>query len=218
MFSQNLKRLAGSALAFGGLLWIVLYAVVIIIGLQTGKLVSNLDPAHTPMLAHIGIWILPVSVLMLGIGQTGVFARLKRRGRGLGITSVVFTLLGMILAFVDLIALSGISSNLANLSSTMGGLGAMSTTVGAAFLGGAVLCARILPRWMAWIFLLIGIITIPVLFTTPLPFGPDWASDFLAFLLSGIAYTILGFKLLTMHITEAKPTINTPTHVAAQVK
>jgi hypothetical protein len=32
---------------------------------------------------------------------------------------------------------------------------------------------------------------------TPLPIGPDWATDHLAFLTSGIAYTIAGARLWT---------------------
>jgi hypothetical protein len=218
MFSRSLRQLVGPAFAIGGFLWVVLYGVVIIIGLQTGKLVSALDPAHTPILAHIGIWILPVSILVLGVGQVGVFARLQRRGRGLGITSVVFTALGMLMAFIGAIALSGISSSLANLSATMAGLGAMSTTVGAAFLGGAVWRARILSHWMVWTFMLIGIVTIPVLFATPLPFGPDWASDFLAFLLSGIAYALLGFRLMTTHTAEAEQAMSPSAHAATLAK
>lgn len=60
MFSQQLKRLAGPALAVGGLLWIIVYIVIVIIGLETGKLAPPLD-VHSPALVLIGIFLLPLT-------------------------------------------------------------------------------------------------------------------------------------------------------------
>ena len=138
MFSRYLRESAGSALALGGLLWIVLYGVVIVIGPGNRQLVSSLDPAHTPALRRIAI----------------------------------------------------------------------STTVGAGFLGGAVWRAHISPLWMAWIFILVCLMTAPLLFATPLPFGPDWASDFLAFLLSGIAYGFVGLRLTATNGSRAESAVS----------
>lgn len=42
MSSQLLKRLAGPALTLGGLLWITVYIVIVILGLETGKLAVSL--------------------------------------------------------------------------------------------------------------------------------------------------------------------------------
>jgi hypothetical protein len=186
MFSLQLKRLVGPALTVGGLLWIIVYIVIVIIGLETGKLAPPLD-AHSPALVRIGIWLLPLSLLPLSVGLLGVFARLEGRARGSGITGVVFTFIGIVLVVIDLIVLSGIFGFSDSLNSTLGGLGAFSTIIGTGFLGFATLRARVLPRWMAWTLLIIGIVTIPILFATPLPIGPNWATDFVAFWLSGIA-------------------------------
>jgi hypothetical protein len=193
MFSQQLKRLAGPALALGGLLWIIIYVIIVIIGLKTGKLAPSPGP-NSPALVNSGIWFLPLSVLPLGLGLLGVFALLEGRARGLGITGVVFTSIAMIMAIIDLIVLSGFF--VAHLNNLLGGGAAFATTIGTGFLGWAALSAHVLPRWMAWTLLIIGLVTIPILFATPLPIGPDWATDFLAFLVSGIAYTVVGVTLL----------------------
>jgi hypothetical protein len=34
---------------------------------------------------------------------------------------------------------------------------------------------------IAWTLIAIGIVTGPILFATPLPIGPDWATDTIAF-------------------------------------
>lgn len=195
MFSQQLKRLAGPALTVGGLFWITIFMIIVIIGVQTGKLEATLD-ARTPALARIGIWFLPLSVLPLGVGLLGVFSRLEGHARGLGVTGVVFASLGMALGISDLVVLSDIFGSSVSLSSRLGGGAVFATAIGTGFLGWAALRACLLPRWMAWTLILIGIVTIPILFATPLPIGPNWATDFLAFLVSGIAYTVVGATLV----------------------
>jgi hypothetical protein len=59
-------------------------------------------------------------------------------------------------------------------------------------------------RSAALILLCTTILFIPLLFGTPLPFGPEWASDFLAFFVSGIGYTVMGAGLeRSPHVTYA---------------
>ena len=53
-----------------------------------------------------------------------------------------------------------------------------------------------LPRSYAWILIVIGIVTLPILLLTPLPIGPAWATDTVAFFLSGIGYTVVGLRML----------------------
>ena len=213
MFSQQLKRLAGPALTVGGLFWIATYIVIVIIGLQTGKLAPPLD-AHSPLLVRIGIYLLPLSLFPLYVGLLGVFTGLERRGRAFGITGVVFATLGIVLGAIDLVVLSGIFGSSQSLNANIGGIGAFSIILGTGFLGFAALHARVLPRWMAWTLLIIGIVTIPILFATPLPIGPDWATDFVAFLLSGIAYAVVGTSL----IAARKSTVEASVKVVAQAK
>ena len=217
MFSQQLKRLAGPALTLGGVLWIILYIVIVIIGLETGKLAPSLD-VHSSALVRIGIWLLPLSLLPLGVGLLGVFARLEGRSKGLGITGVVFTSIGIVLGLGALIVVSGIFGFNEFLNSKIGGFGAFATVIGTGFLGWATLRARVLPRCMAWTMLIIGIVTIPILFATPLPIGPDWATDFVAFLLSGIAYVVVGVFLIVTRKHVVESTLDTPVNGVAQAK
>ena len=125
MFSQQLKRLAGPALTVGGLFWIATYIVIVIIGLQTGKLAPPLD-AHSPLLVRIGIYLLPLSLFPLYVGLLGVFTGLERRGRAFGITGVVFATLGIVLGAIDLVVLSGIFGSSQSLNANIGGIGAFS--------------------------------------------------------------------------------------------
>ena len=217
MFSQQLKRLAGPALTVGGLFWIATYIVIVIIGLQTGKLAPPLD-AHSPLLVRIGIYLLPLSLFPLYVGLLGVFTGLERRGRAFGITGVVFATLGIVLGAIDLVVLSGIFGSSQSLNASIGGIGAFSIILGTGFLGFAALRARSLPRWMAWTLLIIGIITIPILFATPLPIGPNWATDFVAFLISGISYAVVGMSLIVARKQTGEATFDAPSNAVAPAK
>jgi hypothetical protein len=219
MFSQQLKRLVGPALLVGGLLWIAIYVVNVLIGVMTGKSATSLTPGgNMPVLANIGIWFLPFSVLPLGVGLLGVFARLEGRARGLGITGVVFTSIGMVLGSGAIIVLSSIFGTSGYLNGLFGGFGAFATIIGTGFLGWAALRARVLPRWVAWTFIIIGIVTIPILLGTPLSIAPDWATDTVAFLASGISYTVVGVTLVAVRTHADDHTRGVSVNTAAQVK
>ena len=141
MFSQQLKRLMGPALTLGGLLWIIVYIVIVIIGMETGKLAPPLD-AHSPLLVRIGIYLLPLSLFPLYVGLLGVFTGLEKRGRAFGITGVVFATLGIVLGAIDLVVLSGIFGSSQSINASIGGIGAFSIILGTGFLGLAALRAR----------------------------------------------------------------------------
>ena len=191
MFSQQFKRLAGPALIAGGLLWVAASVASMIVGMLTGK-VNPFPDAHSPALAYVGIWFLPLGTLLLGMGLLGMFARLGGHARGLGITSVVFAPIGMVLGIV---ALVGIIANSNSLNSLGGGFGSFAVIIGSGFMGWAALRARAMPRWAAVTLLITGFVTVPFIFVTPLPIGPGWATDMLGFLLSAIVYIVAGLTL-----------------------
>jgi hypothetical protein len=209
-------RLGGPALTSGGLLWITVFVIFVAVGATTGKFPQNPGP-HAPVLVFISNWLFALSILILDLGQVGVFARLEGRARGLGITGVVFTLVSMIMLIINMILFSGITGSI-TYSGNLTGFGAMATTIGAAFLGWAALRAQVLPRWVAWSLIAIGLTTIPILFATPLPIGPDWATDMLAFLTSGIMYAVVGTKLLAAHKHADVTIMDTSTNTMAQAK
>lgn len=214
MFSQQLKRLAGPGLIVGGLLWVATTIASIIVGMLTGK-VTPFPDAHSPALVYIGMWLFPFAILPLGIGLLGLFARLEGHARGLGITGVVLTGMGVILGIGALMVLSTIFGTSNLLDSLFGGFGSFATIIGSGFLGWAALRARTLPLWVALILLIMGFVTVPFIFVTPLPVGPPWATDFLGFLLIAIVYVVVGVTLVTAHeqADETSRGVSVPTAV-----
>jgi len=207
MSSQRFSRLAGPALTIGGLLWIVIYFATVIIGVSTGQFEPKSPDAHWPLIVNLlialgGNWFLPLSTLILGLGLMGVFARLGSRGKVLGITAVVFTSIALILSIGNLIVLSSIFGNTGRSlifpNNSLGGPAAFAVSIATGFIGGALLRAYMIHRWMALVLIAIGIVTIPILLATPLPssIAPDWATDTIAFLVSGICYTAVGVKMM----------------------
>jgi hypothetical protein len=191
MFSQQLKRLTGAALIAGGLFWIAAGTASIIIGMLTGKVTPGLD-ASSPLIARIGIWLLPLGILPLGVALLGIFSRLGGRSKGVSIPGIVLAAVGMILGIGALINLSGIFGTSDRLNALLGGFGSFAIIISSGFLGWAALRTHALPRWMAILLLIMGFVTVPFIFVTPLPFGPPWATDFLGFLLIAMVYIVEG--------------------------
>jgi hypothetical protein len=208
------RVLTGIAILIGGLIWIAIDVTVVTFGFQTGKLATNLGK-DAAGLAAFGIWLLPLSLYPLGLGLLGIFARLHGHARVLGITGIAFAVLGMVLGLGDLIDLASGFGTGAPHNSFFGGFGAFVVVIGTAFLGVAALCTRTLPRPLAWTLIVVGVVTIPILFATPLPLGPTWATDTVAFLLSAIAFDVVGVTLLEVRSGKRRP-VHSRTNVNAQ--
>ncbi|GEM_PF-2415181 len=222
MYSQRLSRLAGPALALGGLIWITIHVIVVIGGLMTGKLVPALPTTQQPLLAHIYYFLLPLSYLVISVGLLGGFAWLDGRARRLGIIGFVLASSATVTSIILLIflALSATSLNgspgvLVPLVNALNGLSTLSASV---VLGCALLRVHMLPRPYAWILIVIGIVTLPILLLTPLPIGPTWATDTIAFFLSGIGYTVVGLRILVERKRMDEHTKDVSFNVVAQAK
>jgi hypothetical protein len=200
MFSQRFSRLAGPVLMLGGLLWITIHVMVVIAGKMTGKLVIALAPAQQPLLAHIYYLVLPISYLILCVGLLGAFAQLEGRAGRLGTTGFVFASIATLASSINLIflpisttSLNGVFGVVAPVVNGLSGLSALAATL---LLGYAALRTHTLPAPFAWTLIVIGIVTLPILWLTPLPIGPDWATDTISFFLSGVGYTLVGLRML----------------------
>jgi hypothetical protein len=214
MSLQQFKRLAGPALIAGGLLWMAASVASIVLGMLTGQ-VDPTPGARSPALAYVGIWFLPFGTLFLGLGLLGMFARLGDHARVLGIISVVFASIGMALSIVALI---GIIASSSSLNSLGGGFGSFAVIIGSGFMGCAALRARALPRSKAVILLITGFVTVPIIFVTPLPIGPGWATDMLGFLLSAIVYGVMGATLAAKREHAQENVRGASVSAAAQAK
>jgi hypothetical protein len=218
MSLQGLKRMASAVLLTGGLLWIVLFTIFVSIGATTGKFPDSPGPHSSPAV-FIGGWIFLLSILILDLGQIGMLARMQGPARALRIISLVFTLLSVALIIVNVVLfIFGSITGSTDYSGTLAGLGAMTLSIGAAFLGWAGLRTKVIPRGAAWTLIGIGITTIPILFSTPLPIGPDWASDMLAFLTSGIAYVVVGAIMLKMRQKQGEMLDTSNSQTVVEVK
>ena len=199
MFSQRFSRLAGPALTLGGLLWITIHVMIVIAGAMTRKLVIALATAQQPLLAHIYSLVLPISYLILCVGLLGAFIQLEGRAGRLGITGYVLASIATITSIINLmfLAISALNGSLGVLAPLVNALNGLSALSGSLILGCAALRAHMLPRPVAWMLIVIGIVTLPILLLTPLPIGPAWATDTVAFFLSGLGYTVVGMSMLT---------------------
>jgi hypothetical protein len=201
MSSQRFSRLAGPALTLGGALWITIHLLVFIDGLLTGKLVWATN-AHQPLLMYIYYLLQPISSLFMGLGLLGGFGRREGRAKRLGMIGLVLASIGIITSIIYLIFLTisatPLSGALGVLKSSANALNGLSTLAATLILGCAALRTHMLPRPIAWTLIVIGIVTAPILLVTPLPIGPAWATDTIAFFLSGIGYTAVGVKMLSI--------------------
>jgi hypothetical protein len=220
MFSQRLSRLAGPALTLGGLLWIAIHVIIVIGGLMTGKLVQAIPAAHQPLLAHIYYFLLPLSYLLLCVGLLGGFAWLDGRARRLGIIGFVLASIATVTSIIIFLTMSAISLNgpLGVLVPLVNALNGLSTLSASLVLGCAALRVHMLPRPYAWTLIVIGIVTLPILLMTPLPIGPAWATDTMAFFLSGIGYAVVGLRILVERKRMDEHTKDVSISLAPQAK
>lgn len=222
MFSQQLKRVAGPALITGGLLWITIHIMMVIIIMMTGKLAGEVPASQQPFITPIYFLLLPLSSLFLGIGLLGLFFLLEGRSKKLGIAGIVLASIGMLMGIVDLLflilgptATNGFLEVIAPVANGLNGILMLGSTV---LMGWAALRARVLPRWAAWILIVVGIIIAPILLVTPLPISPIWATDTIAFFIGGLGYTVVGVTLIAIQKHTVESAVDTPMGVVTQVK
>jgi hypothetical protein len=182
-------------------MWIAVYALMVVVGIETGKMAWAIPVARQPLLAHLYYPLMYLFALPAGAGLLGLLARLDGRARILGSIGAVFAMVALLLGLINalLLPISAVSQQTGLLHVAMAVStafpGYIAALFGSGFMGWAALRARALPRSIAWTLIVVAIATVPVLFTTPLPVGPDWASDALAFLLSGFAFVTVGVRL-----------------------
>jgi hypothetical protein len=119
----------------------------------------------------------------------------RARSPKLTIAAALFMSIAGVLSTLNVVTISGLAGA-PYFNDTFLGLSVFATSIATGLLGAAALRTGALRRSEALALVGIGVTTIPILFGTPLPFGPDWATDFLAFLTSGVTFAIVGARSL----------------------
>jgi hypothetical protein len=187
-------RLLGPALLTGGLLWVGQFWAIIANGAQTGSLPTSAD-ADLPLYMRVALRLFILSVPLLLAGLAALAARVRARSPKLTIAAALFMSIAGVLSTLNVVTISGLAGA-PYFNDTFLGLSVFATSIATGLLGAAALRTGALRRSEALALVGIGVTTIPILFGTPLPFGPDWATDFLAFLTSGVAFAIVGARTL----------------------
>jgi hypothetical protein len=188
--APRLTCLMAAALFFGGLFWAIDFVLIILNGMVTGSLPAESD-AQLPLYLRVGLRLFIVSIPILTFGLAMLAIRLRAGSPKLTVASLLFMTIALVLSSVNLVTISGLAST-PMFNDTFMGLSIFATAIATGFLGAATLRTQTLSRVEGVLLLLVGVTTIPILFGTPLPFGPDWATDHLAFLTSGSVYAIVG--------------------------
>lgn len=182
------KSLMGLVFIVGGLLWIVGFVQIIVMGSLSGTFPAT--PAeHLPLYVVMGLYLFLCLIFALNIGLVTLLVQTYRKETKLGTATVVFTALAIVLAAVNTATLSGFTGMFSFSYSLMGG-SLLATVTAANLLGVALIRTQVLPRWVAETFLFIGVTTFLGLLGMLLPSGRLWTTTHLTFLLSGFIYTL----------------------------
>lgn len=187
-------RPLGPTLILGGLFWASDFALVIVNGALTGSLPSS-DDAALPLHMRVGLRLFILSIPLLLVGLAALAAQMRARSPKLTIAAALFMAIAAGLSASNVVTMSGLAGAPA-FNDTFMGLSIFATSIATGLLSAAALRTGSLRRADALLLLAVGVSTIPLLVGTPLPFGPDWATDHLAFLTSGLAYVIVGARAL----------------------
>lgn len=187
------SKLMGPLFTIGGLFWVADFVFIVVHGVLTNSLPTAPDP-ELPLYLRIVLRLLVLSVLLLVAGLSNLFARTRSKAKFLSYGAFLFMTIAAVLGTINTVTLSGLSGT-PSFNDTFMGLSVFATSIATALLSTAALRTGTLPRRTAFLLLFVGLTTIPVLLGTPLPIGPDWATDHLAFLTSGLAFCLAGLQL-----------------------
>ena len=186
-------RSAGPALVAGGCMWVVMYALELVIG-PPGP--GGMDPAASS-LEWLAAVLFDGAILSIGLGLIGLREGLAGRSRKLGIAACVPVVFAMCCAAVNLVLLAGVVGE-ARVIGALGGLGVVGALLGATMMAVATIRAGVLSAWARAMLLAAGVVTFPVILLT-IPLGavlPPHAIGDLPFPASGLAFAAVGLSVV----------------------
>lgn len=201
--NAKLIRRGAPSLILGGLLWVLTYAVEIMIGVTLGEETYQRADASGSFLE----WLWPASfmgaIFFLGVGLLGVAARVHHLSRIPGLLGTLLACVAIGAAAVNLVALAGVFGKPTAFDS-LGFLGVIGVLGGAVLLGIAALRAKVLPRWARLALALLPLFFVPaILATIPLEsVAPDYVVADLPFPVVGLVLAVVGYAMLTDRATS----------------
>lgn len=183
-------RSAGPALVAGGCMWVVMYALEIVIG------PGGMDPAASS-LEWLAAVVFSGAILSIGLGLIGLRESLAGRSRKLGIAACVPVVFAVCCTAVNLVLLAGVVGE-ARVIGVLGGLGVVGALLGATIMAAATIRAGVLSAWARAMLLAAGVVTLPViLLTIPLEAVlPPHAIGNLPFPAAGLAFAAVGLSVV----------------------
>lgn len=211
MGTSKLLFWGGPAMMLGGLLWILTYAVEIVIGVTLGGEAYRQADASASLL----VWLWPAlfmgAIFFLGVGLLGVWGRLEGRSRWLGVPGGLLASVAIFAASFNLALLTGIFGRATALDG-LGFLGVVGVMLGSVFLGVAALRAGVLPRWARVMLTLTPLAFAPaIIITIPLEsIAPEYVISDLPFPFVGAVLAAVGYAMLTERTAAATRTARIP--------
>lgn len=151
-------RWGGRALVLTGGLWIITYLA----GVLDRKLIDP-DFFDWSALMWIGMTASEIAQISLGVGLVMLGTRLWTRTKGLATAGLVLEMLALVTLFIAL-ALFPSLLNGALLPRELSAVTTVALFAGMALLGIATLRTRALPTFAALLLLLVGVLTVPLIF------------------------------------------------------
>jgi len=187
---------SGALLIAGGTLMVIMYALEIIYGMQSGAPFGPEDLGRSA-LALVGSMTFALGLLLIGAGLLGTSRALRARAPILATLSLALALVPIGAMAVNLTLISGVTGQ-PTLLGELGGLAVVTNLAAAVLLGIAVLRTRALPRAIGITFLTVGLITFPcILLTIPLEAVlPPYIVGDLPFPVWGVVFAALGSMIL----------------------
>jgi hypothetical protein len=196
MLTTRLRSWSGALLIAGGALMVIMYALEIVYGMQSGAPFGPEDLGRSA-LALVGSMTFALGLLLIGAGLLGTSWALRAYAPIVAALSLVLALVPIGAMAVNLTLISGVTGQ-PTLLGELGGLAVVTNLASATLLGIAVLRTRALPHAIGIMLLTVGLITFPcILLTIPLEAVlPPYIVGDLPFPVWGVVFAALGGLML----------------------
>lgn len=190
--SSNWTRWAGRALVLAGGLWIITYLA----GVLDKRLIDP-DFFDGSVVMWIGLIASEAAQLCLGVGLIVLGTRLWARARGLVSGGIVLETIALVALSIDLVLFPSLFEG-ALLPRELSAVTTITLFAGMTLLGIAILRTRALPGFAALLLLLVGVLTVPLIFLA-FPLGnvvPRYLVSDLPLVLAALLLILIGVMVL----------------------